>query len=491
MSGNGTVMNEWKFREQMCEIGRRIYNKGFAAANDGNISLRLGEDRVLCSPTRVSKGFMKPDDLCIVDLDGKQVSGKRKRSSEILLHLTIMKARADVRSVVHCHPPHATAFAVAREPIPKCILPEIEVFLGEVAISPYETPGAPVVRRHGAALTSRTPTRSCWPTTGPSPTARDLEDAYFKTEIIDAYCRILILAKQIGRVNYYTDEKAAELIRLKPKLGIPDPRLERGLENCDLCGNSLFREGYGEPSPEPRVFIHPKIAGSEPVTSPIEACLTPLAADISASRRRRRHRRCTRELAGQAIGQRSGASRLDRPGGPVQAITDQVMQALNGTVQVEPQACHHSASVRFGRTTHESQHHRRRRPGRLVGGLRLQCGGVVSQIDLIDLNADQVRGQALDLLHGASLVADQRIRATGYEAIPESDVDHHHGRPAPQARREPARPDQPQRRAVPGHPRPGHRGRPEARRHRAGRLQPGRCLDLSGRPPARPARRAR
>ena len=99
MIGNGSVMNEWKLREQMCEIGRRIYNKGFAAANDGNISYRLGDDRVLCSPTRVSKGFMKPDDLCIVDLDGKQVSGKRKRSSEILLHLTIMKARADVRSV--------------------------------------------------------------------------------------------------------------------------------------------------------------------------------------------------------------------------------------------------------------------------------------------------------------------------------------------------------------------------------------------------------
>src|SRR5213595_1291110 len=138
------MMSEWKLREEMCEIGRRIYNKGFAAANDGNISLRLSEDRVLCTPTRVSKGFMKPDDLCIVDMDGKQVSGKRKRSSEILLHLTIMKTRPDVKhfaakrkltswillhltlmktrpdvkSCVHCHPPHATAFAVPQEPIP-------------------------------------------------------------------------------------------------------------------------------------------------------------------------------------------------------------------------------------------------------------------------------------------------------------------------------------------------------------------------------------
>jgi L-fuculose-phosphate aldolase len=331
MIGNGTLMNEWKFREQMCEIGRRVYNKGFAAANDGNISYRLGEDRVLCTPTRVSKGFMKPDDLCIVDLDGKQVSGKRPRSSEILLHLTIMKARADVRSVVHCHPPHATAFAVAREPIPKCVLPEIEVFLGEVAISPYETPGSqsfadtvlPFVKDTDTILLANHGTVTY---------GSDLEDAYFKTEIVDAYCRILILAKQIGRVNYYTDEKAAELIRLKPKLGIPDPRLERGLENCDLCGNSLFREGYGEPGPDPHVFIHPKIADRQPVTSPIESRLTPLAADMQKP-----------ETTGAPLSHAAYAGRPS-PNGPAQSaaiddevlvhtITDQVMRVLNGPIK--------------------------------------------------------------------------------------------------------------------------------------------------------------
>src|SRR6185312_16975744 len=91
---------------------------------------------------------------------------------------------------------------------------------------------------------------------------------------------ILILAKQLGRVHYYGDEKAAKLIRLKPRLGIADPRLERGLENCDLCGNSLFREGYDETPPEPRVFIHPKIAGSVPHESPIEGYLTPSPAPV-------------------------------------------------------------------------------------------------------------------------------------------------------------------------------------------------------------------
>jgi L-fuculose-phosphate aldolase len=265
------LMSEWKLREQMCEIGRRVYAKGFAAANDGNISYRLGEDRVLCSPTRVSKGFMKPDDLCIVDMDGKQVSGNRKRSSEILLHLSIMKARADVRSCVHCHPPHATAFAVAHEPIPKCILPEFEVFLGEVAIAPYETPGTQAFADTVLPFVKDTDT-ILLANHGTITYGSDLEDAYFKTEIIDAYCRIIMLAKQLGTVNYYPDEKAAELIKIKPNLGIPDPRLVRGLENCDLCGNSLFREGYSDFVPEPKAFIpakfqqqsQPKPAASAP-----------------------------------------------------------------------------------------------------------------------------------------------------------------------------------------------------------------------------------
>ena len=134
-------MNEFKLKEFICEIGRRVYAKGFAAANDGNISIRIAENEVLCTPTMVSKGFLKPEDICKVDYDGKQISGTRKRTSEVLLHLAVYKNRDDVNGVVHCHPPHATAFAVAHEPIPKCVLPEVEVFLGEVPIAKYATPG--------------------------------------------------------------------------------------------------------------------------------------------------------------------------------------------------------------------------------------------------------------------------------------------------------------------------------------------------------------
>ena len=303
-----SLMSEWKLREEMCEIGRRVYAKGFAAANDGNISYRMSEDRVLCTPTRVSKGYMKPDDLCIVDMDGKQVSGKRKRSSEILLHLTIMKTRPDIKSCVHCHPPHATAFAVAHEPIPKCTMPEFEVFLGEVAIAPYETPGTqafadtviPYVKDTDVILLANHGTITCGP---------DLMDAYFKTEIIDAYCRILILTKQIGRVNYYDDAKAAELIKIKPNLGIRDVRLEKGLENCDLCGNSLFREGYTDFKPEHQAFIPAKYQQQEPAPTPKLQQVAP-----------------------------PGESKyVTPPTGPdpmesmVQAITDQVMRAMNGS----------------------------------------------------------------------------------------------------------------------------------------------------------------
>jgi L-fuculose-phosphate aldolase len=238
-------------KDWICEIGRRVYNKGFAAANDGNISYRIGENEVLCSPTMICKGFMKPDDICMVDLDGRQLAGTKKRTSEILLHLTIMKERPDVRAVVHCHPPHATAFAVTRQAIPQCILPEIEVFMGEVPLAPYETPGGqkfadtvkPFLKAVSAIILTNHGTVSF---------GKTLEEAYWKTEILDAYCNILILSRQLGGVSYLNERESRELLDLKKRLGFDDPRFH--FENCDLCGNTAFREGYAEiKAPTPRI----------------------------------------------------------------------------------------------------------------------------------------------------------------------------------------------------------------------------------------------
>ncbi|MBI3407897.1 MAG: class II aldolase/adducin family protein [Planctomycetes bacterium] len=289
-------VSEFKLKEEICEIGRRLYNRGFAAANDGNISVRLSDDKFLCSPTMVSKGFMKPEDLCKVDKDGKQIAGVRKRSSEILLHLAVYKHRPDVNAVVHCHPPHATAFAVAHEPIPKCVLPEVEVFLGEVPISVYETPGGqkfadtvvPYVKDCNTIILANHGTVTFGPT---------LEKAYWNSEIIDAYCRILILAKQLGRVNTFSEQKTRELLDLKKKLGYDDPRLH--LENCDLCGNSIFDRGYSEFVPSAAAFAKEKecACSGEACT-----CKTP--------------------------GNHAADSEFD---GLVRAVTDQVMAALGAS----------------------------------------------------------------------------------------------------------------------------------------------------------------
>jgi L-fuculose-phosphate aldolase len=244
-------IHDRKLKEEICEIGRRLYNKGFAAANDGNISIRVGENEVLCSPTMISKGFMTPENICAVDLDGNQIAGTNKRTSEILLHLSIMKARPDVKAVVHCHPPHATAFAVAGEPIPQCILPEVEVFMGEVPIAPYETPGGqkfadtvlPFLKATNTIILKNHGTVSF---------GKNLQEAYWKTEILDSYCRILLLAKQLGKVDYFSEQQTRELLDLKQKLGFDDPRFH--VEDCDMCGNSAFREGYKEQLPQQQSF---------------------------------------------------------------------------------------------------------------------------------------------------------------------------------------------------------------------------------------------
>ena len=217
-------ISEFKLKEQMCEIGRKIWLKGFCAGNEGNHSYRLSEDRVLCTPSLISKGNLKPDDMCIVDMEGKQISGKRKRTSEILLHLAIYKEQPAARAVIHSHPPHATAFAVAGVDLPTCIHPEAEVFLGPVKTAKYVTPGdtrlgesiRPFIKESNTILLGNHGV-VCY---GP-----DLEDAYYKLEIVDAYARILLLTKSLGSVRPLDTNEMTELLALKTKFGMADPRV--------------------------------------------------------------------------------------------------------------------------------------------------------------------------------------------------------------------------------------------------------------------------
>jgi L-fuculose-phosphate aldolase len=244
-----------QLREAICEIGVRIYKRGFCSGNAGNITCRLNEREVLCTPTMISKGFMRPDDLCVIDMDGHQLAGRRKRSSEALMHLEIMQARPDVQSVVHCHPPHATAFAVVREPIPQAVMPEVEVFLGEVPITKYATPGGkafaetvlPFVHKTNVMILANHGTVSYGET---------IERAYWLTEILDSYCRILILTRQLGPIHHLSPHQTQELVDEKKEWGMVDPRHDPDFHG-DVRANATFRHTWPETGVEPRAFPPP------------------------------------------------------------------------------------------------------------------------------------------------------------------------------------------------------------------------------------------
>jgi L-fuculose-phosphate aldolase len=271
------MTNLHQVKKEICDIGDRIYKKGFAAANDGNISYRFSENQVLCTPTLVCKGFLKPDDLCVVDMEGKQIAGQRKRTSEVLLHLAIMKERPEMKAVVHCHPPHATAFGIAREPVPQCVLPEVEIFLGVVPIARYETPGSkafaetilPFVHQANVIILANHGTVSFGET---------VESAFWWTEILDAYCRILMLARDLGQVSYFTDSQAKALLDLKEKWGMKDPRSVA--KNCDLCANDVFRSTWKEAGVCPKAFSRPGCSAAAHTAisdgSPTAASVTPM-----------------------------------------------------------------------------------------------------------------------------------------------------------------------------------------------------------------------
>lgn len=226
---------------QLCDIGRRLWQREYVDGNGGNIAIKVAEDLALCTPTLVSKGFMKPQDMCLVDLEGNQLAGKMRRTSEILMHLQIMKRQPRAVATVHCHPPYATAFAVAGVQPPTCMIPEFEVF-ASVAIAPYRTPGTPEMGKLVADLVDKHNTILMANHGVVSWSHNNVEDAYFKMEILEAYCRTIMVASQLGKpANTMTSGQLQDLLKIKQSLGIPDPRY--GLKECELCDNDGWRPG--------------------------------------------------------------------------------------------------------------------------------------------------------------------------------------------------------------------------------------------------------
>ncbi len=228
-------------KNQICDIGRRLWQRAYVDGNGGNIAIRVGDDIALCTPTLVSKGFMKPEDMCLVDLEGNQLCGVKKRTSEILMHLQIMKRQPRAVATVHCHPPYSTGYAVAGIEPPTCMIPEYEVF-SSVAIAPYRTPGTPEMGKLVADLVDKHNTILMANHGVVAWSHNNVEDAYFKMEILEAYCRTVLVASQLGKpVNTMTPAQLQDLLKIKQSLGIPDPRI--GLKECELCDNAEWRPG--------------------------------------------------------------------------------------------------------------------------------------------------------------------------------------------------------------------------------------------------------
>ena len=244
------MQNQFQVRQEMCDVGHRIWMRCYCAGNEGNHSVRIADDRVLCTPTGISKGFLTPDQITVVDMDGKQVDthNKMKRTSEVLLHLQVYKARADVKSVVHSHPPHATAFAMANIPIPEGIHPEAEVFLGKVPMAKYTTPSYKELGESVVALINKDTNTVMMGNHGSVCFDTSLIGAYYKLEILDAYCRILLLTRQLGKINQLSQQEMVDLLKVKEKFGLPDQRLACAPTGCIGSDNQPFLAGFDGPT---------------------------------------------------------------------------------------------------------------------------------------------------------------------------------------------------------------------------------------------------
>jgi L-fuculose-phosphate aldolase len=267
---NSPALHELKL--QLCDIGRRLWQRAYVDGNGGNIAIRVAEDLALCTPTLISKGFMKPEDMCLVDLEGNQLAGVKKRTSEILMHLQIMKRQPRAAATVHCHPPYATGFAVAGVEPPTCMIPEYEVF-SSVAIAPYRTPGTPEMGKLVADLVDKHNTILMANHGVVSWSHNNVEDAYFKMEILEAYCRTVLVASQLGKpVNTMTPDQLKDLLKIKQSLGIPDPRF--GLKECELCDNDGWRPGVTCAVPNRENGQPPPAATTDPQAEALVQAIT-------------------------------------------------------------------------------------------------------------------------------------------------------------------------------------------------------------------------
>jgi L-fuculose-phosphate aldolase len=210
---------EQQCREDLVSVCHLIYEKGWVAMSDGNVSIRLEDDRILCTPTGASKGFVQRDDLIVVNMKGEKVDGNRECTSEIAMHITIYSLRPDVRSVVHAHPPVATGFATAGRALDKALLPEVIINLGAVPLASYGLPGTPALSEgmlpfipdYDALLLENH---------GCTAYGADVWQAFFRMEMVEHFARITFVAEMLGGARPLPREEVEKLFASRARYNV-------------------------------------------------------------------------------------------------------------------------------------------------------------------------------------------------------------------------------------------------------------------------------
>jgi len=210
---------EREYRQDIVDIGRLVYQHGWVAANDGNITIRLDQERILATPTGTSKGMMSLDDLIIVDMEGKKISGRKEQTSEIAMHLTVYKMRPDIKAVLHAHPPVATGFAAAGKPLNLALLPEVIIGLGCVPLADYGLPGTdeltepllPYIPKYDAVLLGNHGV-TCW--------GEDVYKAFFRMETVEHFARISLVAELLGGAKVLPKVEVDKLFDSRTRYGV-------------------------------------------------------------------------------------------------------------------------------------------------------------------------------------------------------------------------------------------------------------------------------
>lgn len=235
-------------KAEMINVARKMWKRNMVDGNGGNITVRVGDNLVLCTPTLRSKGEVLQDEIALIDLDGNQKAGWRKRTSEALTHLAIMKVQPKCKSVIHGHPPYSTAFAVANIEPPTCLCSEAEIFTGPIKLVPYFTPGSHELTEAVRDVAKDNPA-ILLANHGVMAWGNDVEDAYWKMENMETACQTVQIASQLngGKLPTINNAGMKDIFEIRRSIGMEDPRED--WQECELCQNDSFTGGQACPIP--------------------------------------------------------------------------------------------------------------------------------------------------------------------------------------------------------------------------------------------------